>query len=121
MIGLIFPTDKQTQHPRKEGCVLTKSHLAVLRAALQYFEDELCSHGMDVMRPYFDEEPANAWTSEEIRGLMAFLRDCELRYAAYSPADDQLTGVALSLPEHGIPSVPNPTWQVVTVVLPPQA
>lgn len=101
--------------------MLTKSHLAVLRAALQYFDDELCPHGMDVMRPYFDEEPTSEWTSREIRGLQTYLRDCGLRYAAYSPAADQLTGSTLSLAANGVlPSVPDPTCQVVRIVLPPR-
>jgi hypothetical protein len=101
--------------------VLTKSHLAVLRAALQYFDDELCPHGRDVMRPYFDEEPTSEWTSREIRELRAYLRDCELRYAAYSPAAERLIGSTLSRSANAVlPSAADPTCRVVTVILPPR-
>ncbi|HEY4259097.1 MAG TPA: hypothetical protein VGM98_03005 [Schlesneria sp.] len=101
--------------------MLTKSHLAVLRAALQYFDDEMGPHGMDVMRPYFDEEPTDEWTSLKIRELQTYLRDCELRYAGYSPTADELIDSTLSLVANvKVPNMARRTYRVVTVVLPPK-
>jgi hypothetical protein len=101
--------------------MLTKSHLAVLRAALQYFEDEMGPHGMDVMRPYFDEKPTKEWTSRELHDLQAYLRDCKLRYAIYSPTDDRLIDSELHLAANAIvPGMANARYEMVTVVLPPK-
>ncbi|MDB5348503.1 MAG: hypothetical protein JWP89_6880 [Schlesneria sp.] len=101
--------------------MLTKSHLALLRAALQYFDDEMGPHGMDVMRLYFDEEPTVEWTSRELRDLQTYLRNCELRYAIYSPTDDRLIDFALHLAANAIVSgVADARYEMVTVVLPPK-
>lgn len=102
--------------------MLTKSHLAVLRAALQYFDEELGPHGMDIMWPYFEEEPAVAWTSVEIRELQRFLRDCELRYVGYVPATGELSSPFLSPSVDALlSSVTDPSIQVATVVLSPRS
>ena len=58
--------------------VLTTFHLAVLRAAVLFFEEELCPHGVDVMRPYFDEPLPSAPSAGELRELRRFLQRCEL-------------------------------------------
>ena len=50
---------------------------ATILAALQFWREEMCSHSVEVMRPYFDAvgmahiEPL---TADEIDGLMARLR-----------------------------------------------
>lgn len=101
--------------------MLTKSHLAMLRAALEYFDDEMGPHGTDFMRPYFDEEPTEEWTSRELRDLQAYLRDCELKYAIYSPTHDRLIDSALHLAANAIVSgAEDARYQMVTVVLPPK-
>ena len=60
--------------------MLTQSHLAVLRAALQYFEEELGPHGIDAMRPYFDEPPVGEISGSDLAQLRELLRTCEIRY-----------------------------------------
>lgn len=76
--------------------MLTTRHLAVLRAALQYFDEELLPHGTGAMRPYFDESLDVELKTPEIRELRNFLRDCELKYACYDPTSSRLTGSELS-------------------------
>lgn len=102
--------------------MLTKADLAVLRAALRYFDEELGPHGLRVMRPYFDKKPTRRWTSQDLRGLRGYLRDCEVRYAAFAPAADQLTDLTLyRTATHVLRAVRDPSYQVVTVVLAPRA
>ena len=75
--------------------MLTRTHLAVLRAALQYFDEELMPHGIGAMRPYFDEPLNVELTTPEIRELRTFLRDCELKYACCDPVSARLTSSEL--------------------------
>jgi hypothetical protein len=72
--------------PTKEANVLTTKHLTVLRAALQYFQDELVPHGLDALRPYLDRPIDGGITSADVRQLQQFLRDAEIQYAAVSSA-----------------------------------
>lgn len=101
--------------------MLTRSHLAVLRAALQFFDEELMPHGVGVMRPYFDE-PLNAKpTTSEIRELREFLRDCELQYACCDPASNRLTNSQLSESvEESRLLVADPASPIAVVLLPPR-
>jgi hypothetical protein len=76
---------------------------------------------MDVMRPYFDEEPTEEWTSGELRDLQAYLRNCELRYVIYSPPVEELIDSTLHLAANAIAAgVANAGYEMVTVVLPPK-
>lgn len=63
--------------------MLTKRHLALVRAALQYFDEEMSPHGLRVMRPYFDEPLAAEFAEGEIQELRARLKDCVLAYVRY--------------------------------------
>lgn len=76
--------------------MLTRSHLAVLRAALQFFDEELMPHDIGVMRPYFDEPLNEKPTASEIRELREFLRNCEVKYACVDPASNRITNSQLS-------------------------
>lgn len=70
--------------------MLTRSHLAVIGAALRFFREEMTPHGAAAMRPYFDEPP-DAWpTAEELDRLSGLLRRCAVRYAACDPASARL-------------------------------
>jgi len=61
--------------------LLTKRHLAVIRAALRFFDEEMSPHGPDVSKHYFDEPLESDLTADEVRQLRELLRICELRYA----------------------------------------
>jgi len=70
--------------------LLTTQHLALQRAALQFFEEELCPHGPDAMRSYFDEPFTRTWKTDEVRELRNFLKTCELGYVRYDRESGRL-------------------------------
>lgn len=76
--------------------MLTKRHLAVLRAALQFLDDKLMPHGAKALRHYFDEPLREALMPQEVRELRDLLRHGELRYACYDPVTSRLMGPELS-------------------------
>lgn len=78
--------------------MLTQSHLAVLRAALQFFDEELGPHGIHAMRPYFDEPPDNVISRSDLAKLRDVLRTCEVRYVCCNLAGTQVmyTGLYVS-------------------------
>ncbi len=64
--------------------MLTPKQLAVLRAALQYFQEELVPHGLDALQPYLDGPIEGDITAADVRQLQQFLRNAEIQYAAVS-------------------------------------
>lgn len=60
--------------------MLTKRHLAIIRAALQFFDEEMSPHDPNVARPYFEEPLERELEAEEVGQLRALLRTVELRY-----------------------------------------
>ena len=100
--------------------MLTRSHLAVLRAALQYFDEELLPHGIGAMRPYFDEPLNVELKTPEIRELQNFLRDCDLKYVCYDPSSARLASSELSKSAEDAQSrTADPASQIAVVLLPP--
>lgn len=100
--------------------MLTRRHLAVLRAALQFFDEELMPHGLRTMRPYFDEPLHRTLKPSELRELRAFLRDCELKYVGYDPASGRLTSPKRSLSaEKTRLGTGDPASQIAVILLPP--
>ncbi len=65
--------------------MLTKRHVAFLRAALQFFDEELTPHGPEAVRAYFKEPLEGDLAAEEIRRLRELLRSLELRSIVYEP------------------------------------
>ena len=61
--------------------MLTIHDLAVLRAAVTYFEEELGPYGVEAMRPYFDEPLRAGWKTSDIAQLRERLQTCKVRYA----------------------------------------
>ena len=62
--------------------MLTSHDLAVLRAAVTYFEEELGPHGAESMRPYFVEPIPETWSTRDLTRLLQYLKTCQLRYVA---------------------------------------
>jgi hypothetical protein len=60
--------------------LLTKRHLAIIRAALQFFDEEMSPHGPEVARPYFEEPLEGELEADEVEQLRELLRTVELRY-----------------------------------------
>ena len=75
--------------------MLTQSHLAVLRAALQFFDEELGPHGINAMRPYFDEPPNKEISRSDLAQLRDMLRTCEVRYVCCDLAGNQVIRTGL--------------------------
>lgn len=104
----------------REDRLLTKKHLAVLRAALQFFDEELMPHGIRAMRPYFDEPLHGPLKPLKLRELRTFLRDCELKYAGYDPASGRLTSPKRSpSAEKTRLKSGDPASRIAVVLLPP--
>ena len=66
--------------------MLTSHDLAVLWAAVIYFEEELGPHGIEAMRPYFADPVPQTWSPRDLTRLREFLRTCQLRYVACDQA-----------------------------------
>jgi len=61
--------------------LLTKRHLALIRAALLFFDEEMSPHGPAVARPYFEVPLDRDLAPEEAEQLRQLLQTCELKYA----------------------------------------
>ena len=62
--------------------MLKQHHLAVVRAALKYTDEEISPHGIEILLPYLDEESkASNVTVEHIAETRAFFDNAELNYA----------------------------------------
>lgn len=67
--------------------ILTSEQLAVIRAALQFWAEEVCPHGFDAALPYFDEVvDSTVVSTDEVTQLRRRLQCCELQYAALLPS-----------------------------------
>jgi hypothetical protein len=75
--------------------LLERRQLAVLRAALQFFDEELGPHGVNAMQPYFDEPPDGGISRSELEKLRDVLRTCEIRYACCDVTGTQVTHTGL--------------------------
>lgn len=60
--------------------MLTTRHLALIRAALQFFDEEISPHGPDGALPYFETPLEDDLTAEEVGQLRELLRTAELKY-----------------------------------------
>jgi hypothetical protein len=66
--------------------MLTVSHLAVIRAALKFWDEEMSPHDPAIYTGYFDEPIGTGdWIKPAVQSLRAQLSSCQLRYAACSP------------------------------------
>jgi len=60
--------------------LLTTRDLAIIRAALQFFDEEISPHGPEVAKPYFETPLEDDLTAEEIGQLRELLQSTELSY-----------------------------------------
>lgn len=66
--------------------ILTAKHLAVVRAALEYWNDEMGPHDPSIYTAYFDEPVESGdWIKEIVAELRTRLPTCRLRYVLCSP------------------------------------
>lgn len=60
--------------------MLTRLDLAILRAAVAYFDEEMTPHGPKAARPYFDVPLSADFDLSAISGLRGRLGVCRVRY-----------------------------------------
>ena len=100
--------------------MLTSHDLAVLRAAVTYFEEELGPHGVKAMRPYFVEPVPAEWSLRDLTRLREFLTTCQLRYIACNTSGEGVIGATLSgSVSELLKRVTTPSIRVGTVLLAP--
>lgn len=75
--------------------MLTKRHLAIIRAALQFFDEEMSPHRLDVAHPYFEEPLEEGLAIDEVRQLRELLRTLELRYVRCDRVETTVTNQEL--------------------------
>ena len=69
--------------------------LATIRAALLFWQEEMCPSGSTIMQPYYDVAVDEPLLADEITALRSKLGDSCVRYAAYDPASCRLATVEL--------------------------
>jgi hypothetical protein len=60
--------------------MLTRMDLAVLRAALKFFDEEMTPHGRETAQPYFDQRLPTGFDLRGVSDLRRRLRSCRQRY-----------------------------------------
>ncbi len=96
--------------------MLTSSHLTVLRAALQYFREELGPHGPEAWQPYLPDALATDITAQSLAELQSLLQHCQMAYVAVNLKTLRVTDPQLQLE---IPAVqPAPGHQLATILWP---
>lgn len=98
--------------------MLTKNHLVLIRAALQFFDEEMSPHGVRVMRPYFDEPLSTEFAEGEIRQLRERLKNCALGYVRCNARTMTLASTEPSLNMDDIGSNAGHTAEVATILFP---
>lgn len=79
-----------------ESKTLTPRHVAAIRAALRFWEEEMSSHDADLFSAYLDgESPVELPTSDDITWLREHMKRVDIRYAicwtgSLTFADDRL-------------------------------
>jgi len=76
--------------------LLTQRHLALIRAALPFFDDEMVPHGRKAIGPYLDVPLKHKVTSAEIQELRAFLRRTDVKYGRYHSPTRQMLDARLN-------------------------
>lgn len=78
--------------------MLTEQYLALIRAALQYFAEELVPHGREAMQPYWDEPLLEDVTIEGVQRLRQQLHNCRLRYVVCHQTEEHVIDERLIAP-----------------------
>ena len=100
--------------------MLTSHDLAVLWAAVTYFEEELGPHGIEAMRPYFVKPVPAEWSPRDLTRLREFLTTCHLRYIACNTSGEGVIGATLSgSVSELLKRVTTPSIRLGTVLLAP--
>lgn len=75
--------------------MLTRRQLTTLRAALQFWQEEICPHGEAAARPYLETSNIAPLTTDEINELRDRFDLMNLRYATITADQSRLTETTL--------------------------
>ena len=75
--------------------MLTRRQLATLRAALQFWREEICPHGEVAARPYLETGDIAPLTSDEVNELRVRFDPTNLRYAVIAADHSRLQSTTL--------------------------
>lgn len=73
----------------------TSRELAAIRAALLFWQEEMCPHGAALMRPYLEPAGVEPLAAAEIDSLRRVLRPENVRYALYDAPSGRLVTTRL--------------------------
>lgn len=93
---------------------ITTPELATVRAALKYWQEEMCPHPTAIQEPYFDDPVKDFLSPQTIEQLRESLQANAVRYAVWDPLTEKLAGLELfDSPDH---LVDDSDSEVVTVL-----
>jgi hypothetical protein len=70
--------------------MLTSRQLATIRAALRYWQEEMCPHGAPAMRPYLGSQEIEPLDATELAQLRRRFLPAAIRYALYQRKSREL-------------------------------
>lgn len=94
--------------------MLTHQHLAIVRAALRFWKEEIAIHDADTARPYLDLEGVELLNERQIEALIRNLGT--VRYAIYDRRTRKLRDRELLEPD--VASILAASHEIATVLLP---
>ncbi|SFJ51774.1 hypothetical protein [Planctomicrobium piriforme] len=97
--------------------MLTTRHLAVIQAALQFFDEEFSPHEPDISAPYFDKPLSTPLTAEEVRQLRTALQSCRLAYAVCDLQGEEFLELQLEPSLERVTTAAAQAGRVATVLL----
>ena len=100
--------------------MITDRQLATVRAALRYWQEEMCPHDESVMRPYLERPDIEPLTSDEVEVLRQQFVPDAVRYGIYDRASQRLADQGLFVTVDEAVRSTTEEMDVVTVLLPIQ-
>jgi hypothetical protein len=97
--------------------LLTTNDMVIIRAALRYWEEEMCPHGREAMQPYFDVTGIEPLSTEEIQQLRRKFDPTRVRYIAYDAIGDEFQNAEV-LSDAAEAAEASESGLVATVLLP---
>jgi hypothetical protein len=98
--------------------MFTLQQLATLRAALRYWQEEMCPHGAAAMRPYLGTKNLEPLSSAEVARLGQRLQPKAIRYVLYDCKRRKLASPQLWKSMEAAVQQAHPPLAVATVLLP---
>ena len=99
--------------------ILTSKHLAAIRAALEYWHDEMSPHDPSIYTAYFDQPIGSGkWIKDLVAELRTGLPACRLRYVLCSPEGTTVVGnQLLESHDEAQRAVPDGSALIATVLI----